>query len=325
MDLYLSFTCRSPHHFLNDVLKFALLTPFSFTGWIGASLSRSPGGGSNYLCLPRNPKYSPVVDKSENENRAKLYGVEFQFAENIFKDTVSGEHDYYDAACAACKIRGRDSKIMIPGHIQCPKNWVLEYRGYLMAQETHLPRTEYICVDETPEFINGTERLSQGAGLLHFVETACGALPCRRVGPYYKKHYELSCVVCSSWELQPWDEELVILWFTLFLGRMRTELNSSIAQDLIMPRWINGKSVSRRMLTMHPKEVVMVLLWDTKEQKKKFIPGSRIGSSYWLYWTSWWSHETRAISIMQRSSIIQILRAARILKSIAYGQVKERT
>ena len=235
---FLSFTCRSPHHFLNDVLKFALLTPFSFTGWIGASLSRSPGGGSNYLCLPRNPKYSPVVDKSENENRAKLYGVEFQFAENIFKDTVSGEHDYYDAACAACKIRGRDSKIMIPGHIQCPKNWVLEYRGYLMAQETHLPRTEYICVDETPEFINGTERLSQGAGLLHFVETACGALPCRRVGPYYKKHYELSCVVCSSWELQPWDEELVILWFTLFLGRMRTELNSSIAQDLIMPRWI---------------------------------------------------------------------------------------
>ena len=48
-------------------------------GYIGGSYHTHEGGGSNYLCLPENPKYGRI-DRADN-NQGKIDGVEFELNE----------------------------------------------------------------------------------------------------------------------------------------------------------------------------------------------------------------------------------------------------
>lgn len=84
---------------------------------------------------------------------------------------------------------------MVPATTKCPTGWNREYQGFLMAQKRYLKRTEYICVDRKPDLSAATSKWDKG-GFLHFVETRCGALPCRSNG--YVEYRELPCAVCSS-------------------------------------------------------------------------------------------------------------------------------
>lgn len=82
---------------------------------------------------------------------------------------------------------------MVPGKHHCHENYVLEYRGFLMAGHyNHAASTEFVCVDEHPETIKGTHANHNGK-LFYFVEGDCGSLRCNP----YKPGWELTCAVCS--------------------------------------------------------------------------------------------------------------------------------
>lgn len=139
--------------------------------------------------LPTKPIYDKFVDGWQGA--AAIYGTEYQTS------TFPGLKSLYqhDAPCALCYVRTRGSQIMIPGTNKCPAGWSREYKGYLMTSHyNHAHPSEYVCVDEGAEAVDGGHSDTNGA-LLYVVEGSCShALPC---GPYRDAH-ELTCVVCTK-------------------------------------------------------------------------------------------------------------------------------
>ncbi len=119
-----------------------------------------------------------------------IHGTEYEIGSNkIFPNL----HDH-DAPCAVCYTKSRGSHVMIPARNVCPSGWTLEYKGYLMSgYRGHKGRTQFICVDGNAEATTGSQGNADGA-LLHFVESACGSLPC----PPYANGNELTCAVCTK-------------------------------------------------------------------------------------------------------------------------------
>ncbi|XP_013413157.1 uncharacterized protein LOC106175614 [Lingula anatina] len=157
----------------------------------------SHGGGSNYLCLPRDPSWLNYTDGFQTY--ARMYGVEYEvnvmpddfFSKQNIPPGIKSLHDQ-DAVCAVCHTPGRPTQLMIPAKTSCPGDWLMEYKGYLMAESKNHQRSEYICVDEVPE-IDSAGMKDQNGGLLYNVEAVCGSLPC----PNYVDGRELACVVCT--------------------------------------------------------------------------------------------------------------------------------
>ena len=82
---------------------------------------------------------------------------------------------------------------MIPGQETCPSNWKKEYTGYIMGPNHAQKHSgQYICVDEKPQIIHGSDQ-AQAGERLYMVETRCPSLQC---GPYVNGR-ELKCVVCT--------------------------------------------------------------------------------------------------------------------------------
>lgn len=78
--------------------------------------------------------------------------------------------------------------------MRCPEGWTREYVGYLMSQQSNQTRTEFICVNESPQF-STIEQTTADGGQLHFVTAQCrSGLNCE----VYREDMELSCVVCSQ-------------------------------------------------------------------------------------------------------------------------------
>ena len=166
----------------------------SISGYVAGSFHTQDGGGSNYLCLPEKPKYGKYDSAFNRGSRAFIYGVEFELGDsNVFDESDKPGH--FNAFCSVCKVEEKSSTIMVPATTSCPDGWNREYQGYLMAQKRYLKRTEYICVDRKPDLSSKTAKWDKG-GFLHFVETRCGALPCR--SNQYVEYRELPCAVCSS-------------------------------------------------------------------------------------------------------------------------------
>ena len=108
----------------------ALQYPFNVLGIIGGELYNHYGGGSNYLCLPRNPKY----DKYQNGHQSggRVYGTEYQiygYNGNLFDKNLHNS----DAPCAVCFVKSRGSMLMMPARNDCPSGWIIDYHGYLMT------------------------------------------------------------------------------------------------------------------------------------------------------------------------------------------------
>ena len=166
---------------------------FNVLGIIGGEHYTHYGGGSNYLCLPRNPKY----DKYQNGHQyaGYVYGTEYQvprYNRNPFDKNL---HDH-DVPCAVCFVKSRGSMLIMPARNDCPSGWTEEYHGYLMtAYHGHRHSSEFICVDGSPVYVHGRKQKKHGA-LLYPVEGVCGPLPC---GPYVAGR-ELTCAVCTKWD-----------------------------------------------------------------------------------------------------------------------------
>ena len=159
-----------------------------YEGITGGEAAGHPGGGANFVCLPKNPQYmSTTVPTYYSE----MHGSEYEVVnDNIFP----GKHDH-NVPCAVCYATNRITKLMIPARIECPdSSWTIEYKGYLMAgYHDHPSNKAYECVDENPESIDGGESDTNGA-LIYFTRSTCNGLPC----PPYVNNRAITCVVCTK-------------------------------------------------------------------------------------------------------------------------------
>ena len=161
-------------------------TELVYQGIAAGSHYNNRGGGSNYLCLPKEPKYSnyhPGV-----QGNSLLHGTEYIF----YKGSPLPDVYYHNVPCAVCST-SRSKLFMLPARDECPTTWTLEYSGYLMTEANAHYRNSFECVDKNPESIPGSAAETLGALFLH-VESTCNGLPC----PPYDPQKELTCAVCTK-------------------------------------------------------------------------------------------------------------------------------
>ncbi|CAH1228047.1 COL6A5 [Branchiostoma lanceolatum] len=157
-----------------------------YSGVAGGTHYNQPGGGSNYQCLPTNPQWGSYQDGVQGD-KAHMWGAEYQLTSNYPFGSTPTSVD--NVPCAVCYVPTRGSKLMIPARNTCPTGWTEEYDGYLMAEHhANISPTEYVCMDEHPEVIQGGYGNQNGA-LFNPVEARCGSLPC----PSYVEGRELTC------------------------------------------------------------------------------------------------------------------------------------
>ena len=171
--------------------------------------SGSSGGGSNYQCLPEDPRYGHTAAGLYSSLRAVkywLYHNKYVFGKNLHTHT---------APCSVCKTRLRVTQLMIPGQTRCPSSeWNVEFVGMLMSELEHAESKsqdfsesnyrsamQYICVDDNAESVRGPTAGTSTGAYLHLVRAGCdvdslGALS--NCPPYRSDKRALSCVVCSK-------------------------------------------------------------------------------------------------------------------------------
>ena len=160
----------------------------SYTGITGGKYYSHTGSGTNTLCLPHDPD-SPPSDfptTTFSGNYAALYGAEYQFP---YKNVAIDD----DVPCAICKVTPGTATMMIPAKLTCPQNWTLQYHGYLGAGHYADQATEFICIDNDPEYFERSRQLNSDGLLIYPVRMECGSLPC----PKYKNGQYMPCAVCS--------------------------------------------------------------------------------------------------------------------------------
>ena len=157
-----------------------------YEGITGGSDYSNPGGGANYVCLPKVPQYMSTHVPS---HYSYMVGAEYEVVNGIFP----GKHDH-NPPCAVCYSSTKTVKLMIPARISCPSSWTIEYKGYLMAEHYRSKKNRvYGCVDENPESIPGSSADTNGA-LFYFTVSTCSGLPC----PPYVNNRAITCVVCTK-------------------------------------------------------------------------------------------------------------------------------
>ena len=161
-------------------------TELVYQGIAAGSHYDQKGGGSHYICLPQQPKYSnyqPGV-----QGNSPLHGTEYQQRGG---SPLPNVHDH-NVPCAVCST-SRSKLFMLPARDECPTTWTLEYSGYLMTERNIHHRNSFECVDKDPESIPGSAGNTDGA-LFYHVESTCNGLPC----PPYDPQKELTCAVCTK-------------------------------------------------------------------------------------------------------------------------------
>ncbi|XP_060564786.1 uncharacterized protein LOC132723991 [Ruditapes philippinarum] len=157
-----------------------------YDGYVAGSHYTHSGTASNPLCLPKDPDFEERTDGFQSATR--IYGAEYE-TNGYPRWTYLHDHEI---PCAVCRIP-RNNVLMVPGKNRCHDNYMLEYKGYLMAEHySHASSSEFVCVDGNPETLEGTHQNLNGK-MFYFVEGECGSLRCDP----YKNGWELTCAVCS--------------------------------------------------------------------------------------------------------------------------------
>jgi len=181
------------------------------TGYVVGPNIKDGGSGSNLLCVPARPEWqtsggSPA-DDSDYE-RGELVGVVYGRAvRNLFSYENNGNAELWNrlATCVVCHVTRRSSVLMIPAMAQCPKDWAMEYTGFLMSSPNDarrggimsfnlLRRSSYECWDGAPEGIEVPGHDGTRQAPVMPVEVKCRTLPCDS----YATGQDVNCVVCSK-------------------------------------------------------------------------------------------------------------------------------
>ena len=179
----------SVHEYL--IFQKSLIGVYYFTGYTASSYYSHSGGGSNYICLHRQPEWGRYTNGFQSYGN--MHGTEYQiYTNNPFSKSRQALENQ-KAPCAACYTL-KSATIMIPARTTCPDGWSKEYGGYIMAEAyMHKGRTTFVCVDGDLEVREGGGTNTNGA-LFFNTEVHCLSLPC----PPYVSGRELTCVVCSK-------------------------------------------------------------------------------------------------------------------------------
>ncbi|KAK3083770.1 hypothetical protein FSP39_002887 [Pinctada imbricata] len=83
---------------------------------------------------------------------------------------------------------------MVPAKSSCPTGWKIQYTVFLTTHYDGFQKSEYICTDNDPEYIEGTRINNFDGKLFYPVKTVCGSLPC----PPYTNGTIVKCAVCTK-------------------------------------------------------------------------------------------------------------------------------
>lgn len=156
---------------------------FIYDGYAASGHHSTKGGGSNYLCLPRNPTSSFAY----TEQVTGVHGVEYEIPNSV----ISGVQNQ-DVPCAVCRTPGT-SVYLIPGRNTCDADWQIEYYGYLVTQlYSDENNKEHVCLDINPQTVNSGSTNDDGA-MFYLTVAKCDTLPC----PPYVQDHVITCAVCS--------------------------------------------------------------------------------------------------------------------------------
>ncbi|XP_045166854.2 short-chain collagen C4-like [Mercenaria mercenaria] len=157
-----------------------------YDGFAAGSYFGHSGAAANYICLSKKPKFNSHYSNPPYVNY--IYGAEYQTFESIWDNLHN-----HDVPCAVCHIP-RSSVIMVPGTDDCPENFRVEYRGYLMSgHHSHAAATEFVCVDGHPVTAPYSSKTDNNGKLFYFVRAICGSLKCLP----YEEGKQITCAVCS--------------------------------------------------------------------------------------------------------------------------------
>ncbi|XP_060592346.1 uncharacterized protein LOC132747055 [Ruditapes philippinarum] len=157
-----------------------------YDGFTAGSYYTQTGAATNHMCLSKKPKYH--YHSKKPRYTTFIYGAEYETHDSIWDKLVN-----HDIPCVVCHVP-RSSIIMIPGRDDCPDNFKLEYRGYLMAgRYKHQAGTEYLCFDGNSIAAEYSSQANRDGALFYFVEAVCGSLKCRP----YESGTQITCAVCS--------------------------------------------------------------------------------------------------------------------------------
>ena len=96
--------------------------------------------------MPLRADFVTAHDDSDHSS-GSLWGAEYETSGDGVSDLV--RENNRPIACALCEVAASDT-LMIPGTVECPSGWLMEYNGYVMANHHGSTKGEYVCVDRNP-------------------------------------------------------------------------------------------------------------------------------------------------------------------------------
>ena len=159
-----------------------------YNGYAARGHYAHTGSGANNLCLIDKPSY--VAFDKNNQNGALIYGISYE---------SSGVAPDFDAVyrrtapCAVC-FSSADANMVYPGRYDCPNDWKVEYKGYLMAEWYTSYKGNWACVDDKPESVMAR---TSAQARWYMTEIECGSIWCRNQEDRYIQNRELTCSVCT--------------------------------------------------------------------------------------------------------------------------------
>ena len=156
-----------------------------YSGRVAGTYYGHKGGASNYICMGDIPQY---FTNSGHSHYSQLYGSEYELHNGPRSNFAN-----HNVPCVVCEVDIRSKYMMVPGRYGCPSSWIREYYGYLVAEGNTNYRTEYICVDRSPEQVPGLTGHSKAADM-YPVRATCSGLAC----PPYNTQKDITCAVCTK-------------------------------------------------------------------------------------------------------------------------------
>ena len=145
------------------------------------------GSGANYICMPHNPEYYSSGGVAKYP--ALVYGAEYETWSSALANLAD-----HNVPCAVC-YAGRQTVLMTPAKITCPRRWTKEYNGYLMSSYYgHNSPKNFVCVDKDAQPVRGEAGNHNGALFYPARVGSCRGLDC----PPYTVRKDLACVVCTK-------------------------------------------------------------------------------------------------------------------------------
>ena len=164
-------------------------TELVYTGRAAGTHHSHTGGGSNYLCLTKFPQ---SLEYGPGHSETSIWAAEYVMLHGTPESHRPLNGNY--VPCAVCYVSSRTAILMIPGHYTCPKEWIREYFGYIMAESSKSKgRLTFECMDAKPVALDGRRDNSRHGALFFHTEPRTPGLPFTPLD----QHKEITCAVCT--------------------------------------------------------------------------------------------------------------------------------